>query len=116
MKAKASTENGSPPKALFAFSERFRGLFEKQGESINSFARRCGISVALAFKYLKQETGNPSLEVLVTIAKRLNTTVSYLIGESDIGTGVSDFVRVIRWKLSSNGDKLSSEGSCLYHQ
>ena len=82
--------------------ERIRELCEEQGKTLFSLEKECGFGNGTINKWDKN---SPSIDRVVLVAKALNTTVSYLIGETDekspppgIGDGLTEKdVRVLDW-------------------
>lgn len=60
--------------------ERIRELCEEQGKTLFSLEKECGFGNGTINKWDKN---SPSIDRVVLVAKALNTTVSYLIGETD---------------------------------
>lgn len=61
--------------------ERIRELCEEQGKTLFSLKKECGFGNGTINKWDKN---SPSASRAWAVAEALNTTVSYLIGETDI--------------------------------
>ena len=61
--------------------ERIRELCEEQGKTLFPLEKECGFGNGTINKWDKN---SPSVPRAWAVAKALNTTVSYLIGETDI--------------------------------
>lgn len=61
---------------------RIKCLRKKNGYSLRQFGQICNLSHSYISDIEKGRT-NPSLQTLQTIANKLNTDMSYLLGESD---------------------------------
>lgn len=61
--------------------ERIRELCEEQGKTLFSLEKECGFGNGTINKWDKN---SPSVSRAWAVAKALNTTVGYLIGETDI--------------------------------
>lgn len=61
--------------------ERIRELCEGQGKTLFPLEKECGFGNGTINKWDKN---SPSVSRAWAVAKALNTTVSYLIGETDI--------------------------------
>ena len=62
--------------------ERIKDLCDKKGTNIKSLETDNGIGNSTVRKW-GSEGNSPRLDKLETVAKYLNTSVSYLIGETD---------------------------------
>jgi len=67
--------------------EIIRELCEKQGKTLFSLEKECGFGNGTINKWDKN---SPSVSRALAVAKALNTTVSYLIGETDIKNPASE--------------------------
>ena len=67
--------------------ERIRELCEEQGKTLFSLEKECGFGNGTINKWDKN---SPSVSRAWAVAKALNTTVSYLIGETDIKNPASE--------------------------
>lgn len=82
--------------------ERIAKLCAEQGTTMTAIERENGLAVSSIRKW---DNHAPTIPKLVIVAKALNTTVSYLIGETDekspppgIGDGLTEKdVRVLDW-------------------
>ncbi|SHJ92886.1 helix-turn-helix domain-containing protein [Paramaledivibacter caminithermalis] len=62
--------------------KRIKELRKERGLSLKDLSKRIDISISF-LSDIENERSNPSLDRLKDIAKGLDTTVSYLLGESD---------------------------------
>lgn len=67
--------------------ERIRELCEEQGKTLFSLEKECGFGNGTINKWDKN---SPSVSRAWAVAKALNTTISYLIGEIDIKNPASE--------------------------
>ena len=67
--------------------EIIRELCEKQEKTLFSLEKECGFGNGTINKWDKN---SPSVSRALAVAKALNTTVSYLIGETDIKNPASE--------------------------
>ncbi len=67
------------------FKERFTIILEESGKSQEEFGKFIGISKPMVYHY-KNGSGQPSAEVLATIADKCNVSMEWLVGRSDIRT------------------------------
>ena len=67
--------------------ERIRELCEEQGKTLFSLEKECGFGNGTINKWDKN---SPSVSRAWAVAKALNTTVSYLIGETDTKNPASE--------------------------
>jgi transcriptional regulator with XRE-family HTH domain len=68
-------------------ADRLRALREQRNWSQRELGRYCDIGAAQISKYESGET-DPSMEILVIIANKLNVSADYLVGLSDIPYGM----------------------------
>lgn len=62
--------------------KRIKELRKERGLSLKDLSKRIDISISF-LSDIENERSNPSLDRIKDIAKGLDTTVSYLLGESD---------------------------------
>lgn len=67
--------------------ERIANLCADQGTTMTAVERENGLSISSIRKW---DIHSPTIPKLLIVAKALNTTVSYLIGETDIKKPVSE--------------------------
>lgn len=63
------------------FIKRVKDLMERNQISQKELAKLSGISESSISRYLSGSSEQPRMDILTNIAKALNTTVSYLLGE-----------------------------------
>lgn len=62
--------------------QRIKALREAQGLSLSEFARRCGTQRQTVHVW-EQGRAKPVDEAMIVVAKALNTSISYLYGETE---------------------------------
>lgn len=62
--------------------KRIRDIREGKGVSQNQLAKMAGLSQA-GLSAVENTTKSPNLETLTRLAKALNVTIAYLVGEAD---------------------------------
>ena len=85
MNKKRETKKITNEEVVDIFKTRFNEKFEELGVSQKSFALDTKISQGAITKYKNGEM-LPNMEVLERIAKKLNVSVNYLLGKSDVPT------------------------------
>lgn len=65
-----------------SLGQRLRALRMSKGESLQKAADSIGLSKPHLWELESEKSTNPSLELLTSIARHYNTTISFLIGET----------------------------------
>ena len=91
---------------MSVFSERLTSLMKTKELSQKDFAKKANITES-AMSYYAKGVRTPSGEVLVRIAKALDTTADYLLGNTD-NTDIPEAQKELRY-LQRNLGKLDEE-------
>lgn len=91
------------------FYSRLLAICSKKGISITALLKEMGLSTSMGTKWRNGTT--PNLETVQNIAKHLNVTVAYLIGETDNPLPPDDDVSMddISYALFDEVKELSEE-------
>lgn len=85
-------------KNLSVLNLRLSALMKEKGFSISSLSRKTGISVASIQRLVTEADSNPTIASLGAISRELNTSISYLIGETiEVDKASTKSVPLISW-------------------
>lgn len=87
------------------FRQRLRGLIARKGETLSSFAGRCGLDRSALSQFLAEGTTRlPRAETLTAIAAKEGVSVDWLLGISQSEAGIGEVAPLLGIEVPSGAD------------